>query len=257
MKLTAQTTTKTAIAAAMAGRLGARPVDDAIFTESNQSFLADGEFFDEVEPRLQADAGTRGYANRPLRRYSDLWRNNVFCPVALAGRHVAGQREIRQRRERNVVRAPDAGLQHPAAPHRDAVLLADVVNVTRHGESAHTAKLYIDDLARAQFHGRARLLFGMHAFIQANWSFEPLLKLDVTINVIPAERLLDHHQIKTIELLQERKIIHCISGVGIHHQLDSRKLLPQTLHLLQVFARLDLDLDALVARREFFLHVRG
>src|SRR5215472_13206272 len=217
MKLTAQTTTKTAMAAAMAGRLGELPVGDSIFTESSQSFFADRKFFDEVESRLEADSGPRGHANCPLGRYGDFRRDNVFRPVALARRHVARKREIWQSGESNIMRAPDAGLQHPAAPYRDAVLLADVVNAARHCESAHTAKLDVDDLARAQFRGRPRLLLRMHTFIQTNWSFQPLLQLDVTVEVVPSKRLLDHHQIETIELFQQRKIVQCIRGVGIHH----------------------------------------
>src|SRR6266704_6823245 len=68
MKLTAQTTTKIPMAAAIAGRPGARPVDEAILTESNQSFFPDGQFFDQVEPRLETDSGSCGNANRPLWR---------------------------------------------------------------------------------------------------------------------------------------------------------------------------------------------
>src|SRR5881227_2290192 len=101
MKFTAQTSTKMAMAAAMARRLGARLVDDAIFTGSNQSLFADREFFDEVEPRLEPDTGPRGDANRPLRRYCDFGRDDVFRPIPLAGRHVPWQQEVGQRGKSN------------------------------------------------------------------------------------------------------------------------------------------------------------
>src|SRR5438132_7982495 len=70
------------------------------------------------------------------------------------------------------------------------------------------------------------------------------------------ERLLQHHQVKTIELLQEREVVERVRGIGIHHQLDSWKFLSQSCDGLQIFSRPDLDLDALVAGREFLLHGR-
>src|SRR5438874_10976889 len=103
MKFTAQTSTKMAMAAAMARRLGARLVDDAIFTGSNQSLFADREFFDEVEPRLEPDTGPRGDANRAFRRYCDLGRAGGFRPIPLAGRHGPSQRGVGQRGRRHRV----------------------------------------------------------------------------------------------------------------------------------------------------------
>src|SRR6266581_7576951 len=185
MKLTAQTTTKTPIATAMARRLGVRPVDDAIFTASSQSLFADREFFDEVEPWFESDTRARGDANRSLGRNRDFRRDDVFRPITFAGCHVAWKRKIWQRGERNIVRATNAGFEHAPAPHRNAVLLADVVNTPRCGEPANAAEFDIDDLARAQFHRRARLLFGVHTFIEANRSLKPFLKLDVAVEIVP------------------------------------------------------------------------
>jgi len=67
MKLPAHTTTKTAIEAAMAGRLGARPVEDSIFTASDQAFFANRDPLDEVEPRLESNAGLGRNTNGTLR----------------------------------------------------------------------------------------------------------------------------------------------------------------------------------------------
>src|SRR5437764_5227364 len=143
MKFTAQTSTKMAMAAAMARRLGARLVDDAIFTGSNQSLFADREFFDEVEPRLEPDTGPRGDANCPLRRYCDFGRDDVFRPIPLAGRHVPWQREVGQRGKSNIVCATDARFEHAPAPHRDVALQADVVNAASRGEASHAPELDI------------------------------------------------------------------------------------------------------------------
>src|SRR5215472_479526 len=232
MKLTAQTTTKMPMAAAITGRPGGRPVDGAIFTESTQSFFPDGEFFDQVEPRLESDAGPRGNANRPLRRDGDFRSDDVFRPITLAGGHVARKRKIWQRGERNIVSAPDAGFEHASAPHRDAMLLAEVMDATRHGEAPDTTELDINDFASAKFHRRTGLLFGVDAFVKANRRFQSFLKFDVAVEIIPAERLLHHHQVKAIELLQEREVLERVRGIGIHHQLGSWKFLSQTLHLL-------------------------
>src|SRR5260370_28501476 len=101
MKLTAQTTTKIVMEAAMAMRLGARPAEDSIFTESDQPLFTNSEFFDEIQARFETDSRTRGNADGSLRRDGDFGRNNVFSPVALAGRHVARNSEVGKRPERN------------------------------------------------------------------------------------------------------------------------------------------------------------
>jgi hypothetical protein len=43
------------------------------------------------------------------------------------------------------------------------------------------------------------------AFIQTNGRVEFPLKLRVRINIIPPQRLLDHDQVKSIQLLQQRR----------------------------------------------------
>src|ERR1035441_3118834 len=54
--------------------------------------------------------------------------DDVLFPVAPAGGDVAGQHEIRQAGQGDIVGAPDAGLQHAAAPDRDAGGLGDIVH---------------------------------------------------------------------------------------------------------------------------------
>ena len=74
--------------------------------------------------------------------------HDVLFPVARAGREIAGQREVRQRRQRHVVRAADAALQHATAPHGNSVRLTQVMNRLRYGESADSARLDVDDPPR-------------------------------------------------------------------------------------------------------------
>ena len=79
----------------------------------------------------------------------------------------------------------------------------------------------------------------------------------MAVEIVPAERLLDHHQIKAFELLEQFPIGERVGRVGVDHQLDLGEILAQALDLFEVFAGLDLDLDALVAGVEFFLDGGG
>src|SRR5689334_255068 len=123
MKFTAQTTTTKPIDAAITTRLGA-PAEVSMYTESDQPFFAHCELLDAIQPRRKADPGTCGHLNRSQRRYRHFRLDDVFMPVTPARGYIAGQNKIRQRRNRNVVRAPDSGLQHSAAPHRNSLRLA-------------------------------------------------------------------------------------------------------------------------------------
>src|SRR6266851_7959740 len=151
MKFTAQTTTTSPIDAAITTRLGARPAEVSMYTESGQPFFARGELLDAVQLGHNADARARRHANRPLRRHRHFWLDDVFVPVTAARRHVPRQNKIRQSRKRNIVRAPDPGLQHPTAPHRNSFCLAKVVNLLRHRVTADAPELDVDNFASAQF----------------------------------------------------------------------------------------------------------
>src|SRR5256886_6645615 len=155
---------------------------------------------------------------------------------------------------RNMVRASARGSNHPAAPHGNSMLLARIVNAPRHRVPADAPKFDVDDFAGAQLDGGARLLFRVDALVQADRRVQPFLQLDVAVEIVPAERLLDHHQVEAFELLEERPILQRVGGVGVDHQLDARKILAQAAHQLQVLPWLDFYLDALVAGRKFLLH---
>src|ERR1700676_2205626 len=252
-KFTAQMTTMRPINEAMTGRLGGRPLEDSTSTSSDQPFFPHGKFFDTVAARVVADARPRRHANRALRRDGHFRLDDVLVPVAPARTDVAGQREIRKRRERNVMRPADTRLQHSAAPHRHAILLAQVMDTLRDGVTADTPHLDVDDFARSQKNRRARLLFGMDALVQANRRIEFFLQLHVRVQIVPSKRLLNHHQIKAFQLLQKRPILHPVSRVRVNHQLDPRKLFAQTLDLRQLFPRLNFYFDSLITRSELLL----
>src|SRR3989454_40814 len=257
MKLSDQHATMTAIALPNSSGGGRFCAGEVSLTGLGENLFAHGEFTNQLQAGREADAGAGGHAVGPVRRAFDFGFDDVGFPVAAAGGNVTGKRKIGQRRERNIVRATYAGFQHPAAPDRYLALLAEVVDAARRGVSAHAPKLNVDDPARAQFDCRARLLFAVDALVQADRCLQFFLQLDVAVDVVPTERLLDHHQVVGFELFQQRPVLLAISRVGIHHQPDARKLLAQPVDGLDVPARLDFDLDALVAGRKRPLHSLG
>src|SRR5882762_6687900 len=116
MKLTAHTTTTSAIDAAIITRLGARPAEVSTYTDSGQPFFAHGKLVDAIHPRRKADPRPGWHANGPLGRHRYFRFDDVLMPITSARRHVARQNKIRQSGQRNVVRAPDPRLQHSPAP---------------------------------------------------------------------------------------------------------------------------------------------
>ena len=68
-----------------------------------------------------------------------------------------------------------------------------------------------------------------------------------------AQRLLDHHQVEIVELLRGARYRQRVGGVGVGHQLDGGKALAHLADHVDIPARLDLHLDALVAGGQFAL----
>ena len=143
------------------------------------------------------------HADRALRSDFNFRLDDVLLPVAGAGGNVSGKVKFGKRGERDVVRAADAGFEHASAPDGNAVLLAKIVDAAHAIVSADAAKLDIDNLAGAEFDCGAGVLLLVNAFVEANRSLKLALQFHVAENVVPAERLLDHHQMKAFELLQQ------------------------------------------------------
>src|SRR6267142_5126981 len=154
MKLIAHTTTTSVIETAITMRLGARPAEVSTYTDSGQPFFAHGKLVHAIHPRRKANTRPGWHPNGSLRRYRHFRLDDVLMPITPAGGHIPGQNKIRQSRQRNVVRAPDPRLQHPAAPYRHALRLAKIMNLFRHRVSAHPPHFNVDYLARTQRDGR-------------------------------------------------------------------------------------------------------
>ena len=91
--------------------------------------------------------------------------------------------------------------------------------------------------------------------IQADRRVQLCLQSRMIDDVVMRQRLLNHHQIELIQLLQPVCIGQRVGGIRVRHQLDARKLLPHLPDHVHVPTRLDLHLDALVSVREFLFNL--
>ena len=135
------------------------------------------------------------------------------------------------------------------------MLAAEVVDPPRRRVAADAAQLHIDDAASAQRDGRAGMLLGVNALVEADRGLQFPLQLGVAVDIVPAERLLDHHQVVSFQLL----------AAAPHRRACMRNSRPPSGEFAgkrwrkratgcDVVARLDLDLDALVAGGQFPFH---
>ena len=129
--------------------------------------LSHGQFFDSVQVGLIPETGSLRHVDGSARADSHLRADNVLRPIAPAGRNVSRKSETRERGHGYVVGAPDAGFEHPPAPKRDVSCPAQFVKPLGGGESSHASKFHIDNLARAQFNGLARVVGTVNRLIQA------------------------------------------------------------------------------------------
>ena len=74
-----------------------------------------------------------------------------------------------------------------------------------------------------EFNRGAGMFLGVDAFVEANGRVQPALQFDVAEDIVPAERLLDHHQVVGFQAFQVRPVFQAIGGVGVDHQANSRE----------------------------------
>ena len=92
----------------------------------------------------------------------------------------------------------------------------------------------------------------MHSSRQIGvWSWA--CSVGVIDDVVVGERLLDHHQVEVVELLEMGGVGQRVGGVGVGHELDAGEALAHAADDVDVPAGLDLHLDALVAGGELGL----
>src|SRR5687767_13913529 len=81
-----------------------------------QSFSPDGEVLDTVDVDADAQSGRRRHVDHAVAIHGPLRRHDVSLPIPRARTEVARKAEVRQGRQRHVIRPPYSALQHAAAP---------------------------------------------------------------------------------------------------------------------------------------------
>jgi hypothetical protein len=133
----------------------------------------------------------------------------------------------------------DAGFEHASTPNGDGVFLAKIVDALGFVESADAAEFNVDDFAGSESDGSFGLFVRVDALVEADGRLQGFLDFDVAEEIVPAEGLLNHHEVVGVELLEERKILRAVSRVGVDGKLDPREVLADALNGKQIFARLD------------------
>src|SRR5216683_6558011 len=112
-----------------------------------ERLAANGQGFDAVALYLEATPDGGWHDDLAFGADRDCGLDDVLGPVTAGGRNVAGKREVRQRGQSDIVGAADSGLQHAAAPDRDAAFLGGIVDGDRFAEAADAANLDVEDAA--------------------------------------------------------------------------------------------------------------
>src|SRR5260370_40075521 len=101
------------------------------------------------------------------------------------------------------MRPADPRFQHPTAPHRDFLRLAQVVNLLCFGEPAHSPDFDIDNSASATLDGKRCTTRMNDRLVQADCSAQLSLQAGRAINFYVPKGVPHHHQIEPDELTQK------------------------------------------------------
>ena len=74
-------------------------------------------------------------------------------------------------------------------------------------------------------------------------------------HVVVRQRLLDHHEIESVEFFEERNVFEAVRGIRVDHEGSVGKPLPNGSHDIAIPAWLDLDLDTSIAAGQFGLYL--
>ena len=117
----------------------------------------------------------------------------------------------------------------------------------RLGEPAHATGLDVDDPARAERDHVLRAVEGGDRLVEAERCDQLPLQLGVAHEIVPGERLFDHHEAELVEACQVRCVGERVGVVGVGHEV--RVLTHRGAHgahPVDVTPRCDLDLHLLV-----------
>src|SRR5215469_18359235 len=217
--------------------------------------LAHRELFDQVLADAVAGAGAVGDGNRALGRNLDLGVDDVFFPIAPGGGDVPRETEVFERGEGDVVGAPDAGFEHASAPDGNVADLADVMNFPGFAEAAQASNLDVDDAAGAAFDRGGGIARAFDRLVKTDGGVQFALQAGVVEDVIVPQRLLDHQQVKLIELAQVLDFVEGIGGVSVAAEQDVGPPRADFFEDVYVPAGFDFHFDAAVSGGEFGLNL--
>jgi hypothetical protein len=127
----------------------------------------------------------------------------------------------------------------------------DSVDLPGGAVAAHSAKFDVDDPACAKRDCRLCVAQAVDAFIKTDRGPELWLQQGVLIDLVPRQRLLNVAEPEVVQLLEQIDIFEAVRGVGVDGKVDLGIALSHGLDEGDIFARFDLELDALIAIREF------
>ena len=91
----------------------------------------------------------------------------------------------------------------------------------------------------------------MNGLVEANGRTHLGLQFGMIENVIPGERLLNHHEVVSVEFPQVSGLFQMVCGIRIRHEPHGGKALANRGDKFQILARFDFDFDALITCRQF------
>src|SRR5713226_5572410 len=194
-----------------------------------------------------AESRRGGDSNRAAGGDFDGRIDDVLFPIAFAGRNIARHRVARQGRDGNVVSPPDATLKHAAAPYGYVAGEAQSLDLASARMTADTAQLDVDDAGSPEVQSGFRITDVANRFVEANRSLQLLLELCMIGDVVPPERLLHHQEVKFVEALEKVRVSQCVGGIRINGQKNAGMGDADGAHNFKIFARFDLEFDALIA----------
>src|SRR5579884_341994 len=240
-----QRLTSMAVTKALAYRLRQqRPAFSENQTSCSNYPVPDAQPVERGSINLHADPGILRDANATLSVDDDGFDQDIALEILIGGRDVARKVEGGEATEVNVERLPEAGLEHSAAPSRCAPKCADASR--EHGLAIPAEPGGLDvDYPRCS---DPQCLLGVagrtDAFVQTDRGIDLLLQLGMIEDVVPTQRLFQHHEPKGIELTQVAGVGDGVGRVGVGHERHVGMRFPNHSDDLDVPTRHDLDLDS-------------
>jgi len=152
-------------------------------------------------PLVRMDPDPHAVWNRKLAIDQDELRGHqVAVPIAPTLRKISWKGEPGQGRERHVVRAPNARLEHASDPGRHAPLATKIMDGHGVCEASDSTWLDTHDAARAEVQGECHVVQGSDRLVQADRRLQGLLQFRVIPEVVPGQRLFEHEEAEAVQL---------------------------------------------------------